>query len=734
MLISPPTHVTASSISIALGVMVLAAGPAGAQCPVQQADKLLAGDGGPSDVFGRALAAEGDTLVVTATGDDDRGFDAGAAYVLVRDVSGSWWQQAKLTASDGGPGDSLGRTAAISGNSLIMGSIGDDDQGTDAGAAYVFIHDGATWSQQAKLIPSAASSFEEFGWDADIDGDTAIVGSGHGGAATIFVREAGTWTEQATLLASDSGAGDVYGATVAVSGDTAAVGAFNDDDLGENSGSVFIFERATGPGGASWTQVAKLHAVDGAIGDTYGRALAMEGDTLVVGAPFQHGLNYGAVYVVARNASGDWTQQSKLVATARQVQHWLGSDVEIGGDRIIAGGAGAGTGNPESAVIWVRRTDSNGQTVWMQQAEVVSLDHAEVDLFGKSVAVTGRTAFVGAFWDDDRGFNSGSLYLFDLAAEATEDCNGNGIPDCEDIDTAISLDCNGNGVPDECDLAIGAATDCNGNGFLDECEALADGYVLDDGGLESSVGLTNGGEIVWLNHFTVAPRMGTLATVQVEWGESFPAGMPATVLVYDDPNNDGVPHDMILLVQEDTVSQSTASSVPIPPTSVGGPGDGYFVGVRAAHAAGQHPAALDGTSSQQRSWLIAHSVPGNMDLENLGETAPLVGLIDSFGIPGNWGVRATATETGDCNANGMPDDCDIAGGISGDLDNNEVPDECDCPGDTTGDGTVDVDDLINVILDFGSDGAAHGGDLTDDGIVNVDDLTEVILGWGTCPG
>ena len=124
----------------------------------------------------------------------------------------------------------------------------------------------------------AASTSDDFGWAVDVDGDTALVGSSDGGAATVFVRAAGVWTEQATLIASDSGASDEYGTTVALSGDFAAVGAFNDDDLGGNSGSVFVFERD----GVTWTEVAKLHAEDGAGGDTFGRALAMDGATIVI--------------------------------------------------------------------------------------------------------------------------------------------------------------------------------------------------------------------------------------------------------------------------------------------------------------------------------------------------------------------------------------------------------------------------------------------------------------------
>jgi hypothetical protein len=246
------------------------------------------------------------------------------------------------------------------------------------------------------------------------------------------------------------------------------------------------------------------------------------------------------------------------------------------------------------------------------------------------------------------------------------------------------------------------------------------------------VGLSTGGEIVWLNHFTAAPRMETLASVEVEWGSTLPAGTPATILVYDDPSNDGVPHDMILLAQVETLSQNGASSIPIPATNVGGPGDGFFVGVRAAHEIGEYPAALDDTLSQQRSWLIGHSVPGNMDLQNLGETAPLVGMVDSFGIPGNWGIRCEATETGDCNANGMPDDCDIADGISSDIDDNGVPDECHCPGDATGDGTTDVDDLLSLLGDWGScTGCAT--DINDDGVVDVNDLLLLLAAWGSCP-
>ncbi len=231
---------------------------------------LKASNAGEEDAFGRAVAISGDTIVVgayledsNATGVDGNGADnsfnnAGAAYVFVR-TDGVWSQQAYLKPSNTGAGDWFGFTVAVEGDTVAVGAIGESSNATginagpaaeannsaiDAGAAYVFVRSGATWSQQAYLKASNTGANDWFGQSVAISGDTVVVGANgedsnatdvngnesnnsvsDAGAAYVFVRSGVTWSQQAYLKASNAGAHDGFGRSVAISGDTAVVGA-----------------------------------------------------------------------------------------------------------------------------------------------------------------------------------------------------------------------------------------------------------------------------------------------------------------------------------------------------------------------------------------------------------------------------------------------------------------------------------------------------------------------------
>ncbi|MCB1092617.1 MAG: hypothetical protein KDL87_13870, partial [Verrucomicrobiae bacterium] len=172
----------------------------------------------------------------------------------------SFSQQAKLTASDAATEDNFGWSVAVDGDTAVIGAYGNDDAGGETGSAYIFTRSGATWTQQAKLIASDASSGDSFGYSVAVEGDTVVVGAylhnGAGvgfdsGCAYVFTRSGGTWTQQAKLTATDATKGDSFGVSVAVDGDTAVVGAYLDDrdDTTTNSGSAYIFVR----NGVNWT-------------------------------------------------------------------------------------------------------------------------------------------------------------------------------------------------------------------------------------------------------------------------------------------------------------------------------------------------------------------------------------------------------------------------------------------------------------------------------------------------
>jgi hypothetical protein len=150
--------------------------------------KLTAGDPEENARFGRSVAIRGDTIVVGAHLDDLAGAhsNAGAVYVFDRNKHGQWIQVQKLTEKDVEIGANFGVSVAISGDTIAVGAHKDNDNGTDAGSAYIFRRerksDGDEWNQVQKLNPRAASAQERFGIGVAIGGSALIVRAGSGSA------------------------------------------------------------------------------------------------------------------------------------------------------------------------------------------------------------------------------------------------------------------------------------------------------------------------------------------------------------------------------------------------------------------------------------------------------------------------------------------------------------------------------------------------------------------------
>jgi hypothetical protein len=253
-----------------------------------QQQKLTAADGATNDRFGVSVAVSGDTAVVGAYHDDTPAADAGSAYVFLR--SGvTWAQQQKLTGADSATNDRFGVSVAVSGDTAVVGAAADDTFAGDVGSAYVFLRSGVTWAQQPKLTASDGAAGDRFGTSVAVSGDTAVVGAvgdntpagADAGSAYVFLRSGVTWAQQQKLTASDGAASAFFGSSVAVSGDTVVVGAYSDDTpAGVDAGSAYVFLRS----GVTWALPQKLIAPDGAATELFGSSVAVSGDTVVVGA------------------------------------------------------------------------------------------------------------------------------------------------------------------------------------------------------------------------------------------------------------------------------------------------------------------------------------------------------------------------------------------------------------------------------------------------------------------
>ena len=290
-------------------------------------------------------------------------------------------------------------------------------------------------------------------------------------------------------------------------------------------------------------------------------------------------------------------------------------------------------------------------------------------------------------------------------------------------------DCNGNGIPDECDLTCagdcdvypgcGQSLDCQPDGIPDECQLYGFEHVhlYDDG--TSEYGLRSPGtHIAWLNRFTVAGDAGLIDAIDLTYVNVI-EGAPAMVYLWSDPDGDGNPIDAQVLASAPTTTISYAGGVfrvDLPDTYVGEAGTSFFVGTSLEYPnENASPCPLDATlpSTGGVSWLIGREGP--IDPNDLSDGAITFALLeDAIGEPMNVVVRAVAkVPTGDCNLNGVPDDCDIASGTSLDVDGNGVPDECE---DCNGNGIPDECDLSCDGSCAGLPGCGQSADCQPDGI------------------
>ena len=356
---------------------------------------IKASNPGAGDNFGNSVTIDGDTLAVGAryedsstTGinstPDELATDSGAVYVFTRSGT-TWAEQAYIKASNTGADDSFGLNVAIKGDTLTVGAPFEDSSttginstpdelATDSGAVYVFTRSGATWAEQAYIKGSNTEVDDRFGVSVAIAGDTLAVGANGedsstkginstpnelaatSGAVYVFTRSGATWAEQAYIKASNTGASDIFGRNVSIDGDTLAVGANGEDsstkginstpnELAASSGAVYVFIRS----GTTWAEQAYIKASNTGAGDKFGTSIAIDGNTLAVGAsqedsitkginstPDELATDSGAVYVFTRSGT-TWAEQAYMKATNPGAGDNFSYSVTIDGATIAVG-------------------------------------------------------------------------------------------------------------------------------------------------------------------------------------------------------------------------------------------------------------------------------------------------------------------------------------------------------------------------------------------------------------
>ncbi|MDF3027795.1 MAG: gliding motility-related protein, partial [Fluviicola sp.] len=424
--------------------------------------KTVASDRASGERLGASVAISGDYAIVGAPNDG-----SGSAYIFQKSGA-NWIQMQKIVASDGNSDDHFGVSVAISGDYAVVGAVYDNENAvnasplSDAGSAYVFKRTGASWAEEQKIVASDRQTGDYFGISVAISGDYVVVGAllqdlnasgalgiSAAGAAYIYKRTLTTWAQEQKIVASARNAGDNFGHAVAISGDYVVVGAINEDqDAAEintltDAGSAYVFFRT----GTSWAQQQKIVASDRGTLDAFGWSVSISGADLIIGAQNEDedaaggnlASSAGSAYVFTRTGT-TWAQQQKIVASDRAANDNFANSVSISGDYAIVGtqyedensSGGATLSSSGSAYVF-----SRAGTIWTQSNKIVASDRAADDNFGKSVAISGDYAIVGAPYEDEdaAGANTlgdaGSVYIFKSCGTITgttsvtnNTCNG----------------------------------------------------------------------------------------------------------------------------------------------------------------------------------------------------------------------------------------------------------------------------------------------------------------------
>jgi hypothetical protein len=371
--------------------------------------KLLASDGAGNNRFGNSVEINGNDAIVGSYFDDISGqTDAGSAYVFVYNGA-TWTQQQKLTASDLQANDEFGWSVSIDGDYAIVGAHKEDGFGADRGAAYVFYRSGSTWSEQQKLTPGDAADYDYFGKSVAIDDEYAIIGApgknSDQGFSYVFKRTGTTWTQMTKIGATPS---NKLGWSVSISMPFVIMGAYGTNS---NTGAAHIYELI----GSSWYGKGALTASDGNLADLFGISVAIDDDYVICGSP-GHDLTSGAegaAYIFEKPTSGwtSMTETQKIIASDNQDGDGFGQSVSVDGDGIIVSSPSEdGYGNNRGAAYIFYRSGSS----WSEQQKLTPSDAGDSDYFGWGVSISSNTAISGAYTDDNtNGADAGSAYIFD---------------------------------------------------------------------------------------------------------------------------------------------------------------------------------------------------------------------------------------------------------------------------------------------------------------------------------
>lgn len=385
------------------------------QCDYSETGKITAANAAPAEFFGSSVASDGRFSIVGAYGNGRLGSSTGIAH-LYRFNGNAWVHHRTLVGSDSFGGDRFGFSVGVSGTTAIVGAPLDVHNLVQSGSAYLFQRNGNDWIEIQKLVPPDGNRGDVFGRTVAISGPVAVVGArqadaigSDSGAVYVYRFVESSWQLDQILVASDGDSGDFFGTSIAIDGETIVVGA---DAESRGTGAAYVFRYT----GGMWVQERKLLASDGTLGDRFGTAVAVDEPYIAISAPNRCCLpdRPPAVYVFRRD-SGGWVQETALISNEPSTTDDFGLAVAIDERRISVGAKKHTAGGRFTGAVLTYIERGQG---WQPDQILIPSEGLSADAFGSSIASSDTVLIVGADFDDDHGSASGSAYLYSQTGAA----------------------------------------------------------------------------------------------------------------------------------------------------------------------------------------------------------------------------------------------------------------------------------------------------------------------------
>ena len=396
--------------------------------------------------FARSVSISDDVALIGASEENNRVGSTGAAY-FYRQTDGEWQRETRVELATRESFDRFGWSVAVSGDIAVVGTNG---SGQDVAAIYQY--DGEAWVEST-ILSQTRDGINAFGRSVAIAGDVALIGAPYStidslssvGAAFIYRFNGSSWQEEAALFLPTSSRSAQFGLDVAIDGDKAVVGVpspFDDQVMG--SAHVYHYN------GTAWILEAELTSSDDDTLNQFGNSVSLSDNVIVVGAPFndQIGEDSGSAYVFRFDGT-QWSQETRLNPSDGGAFEYFGQDVALSDSIIIVGAPGDDDNGRDAGSAYEFRYDGSN---WAQASKLIASDASEIANLGGSVSISNDVALIAASGDDEDGRISGAAYTFSVALDTDADGLTDAIDNCPLVWNPMQVDFDGDLQGDACDV------------------------------------------------------------------------------------------------------------------------------------------------------------------------------------------------------------------------------------------------------------------------------------------